>query len=72
MTYLWIGLLFIAAAIVIIVVAKRTAAHRFKCKHCAKEFKIKWTKAIITEHSGSEYKLKCPFCQTNGWCIEQP
>lgn len=67
-----IALVFIIAAAVIVVVAKNVASHKFKCRHCSKEFSIKWPKAIVTEHSGSEYKLVCPFCKAKDWCDEQP
>ncbi len=72
MDFLFLALLFIVAAAVIVAVAKSIASHRFICKHCSKAFRIKWTKVITAEHSGSEYMLVCPFCKTKDWCTEQP
>ena len=62
----------IIAAAVVVILAKRIATHTFKCKHCSKEFSIKWSKVMITEHSENEYMLVCPYCKTKGWCSEQP
>ena len=62
----------IAAAAIIVILAKRIASHAFKCNHCSKEFRIKWSKVVVTEHSGNEYMLVCPYCKTTGWCTEQP
>lgn len=61
----------IAAVAVVVSLAKRTASRTFKCKHCSKEFQIKWTKLLVTEHSGDDYKLLCPHCNTKGWCTAQ-
>jgi len=72
MEYLFITLILIAAVTIIVILAKRTASHPFRCKHCSKEFNIKWSKAMITEHSGNEYMLVCPNCKTKDWCTEQP
>lgn len=72
MDFLLIALIFIIAAAVIVLIAKNISSHKFKCRHCAKVFCIKWSKVIITEHSGSEYKLVCPFCKIKDWCTEQP
>ncbi len=71
MDYLLIALIFIAAAVVVILIAKSISSHTFKCRHCSKDFYVKWPKIIITEHSGSEYRLECPFCKTKDWCTEQ-
>ena len=72
MQYLLVTLIPIVAATVIVIFAKRIAAHSFKCKHCSKMFRIKWTEVIVTEHSENEYKLLCPHCKTKDWCTEQP
>ena len=72
MEYLLIFLIPTVAAAIIVILAKRIAAHSFKCKHCSKMFRIKWTKVIVTEHSENEYKLLCPHCKTKDWCTEQP
>lgn len=72
MDFLFIALVFILAAAVVVPVAKNIASHKFKCRHCSKEFYINWPKALITEHSDSEYRLVCPFCKTKDWCTEQP
>lgn len=72
MEYLLIFLIPTVAAAIIVILAKRIAAHSFKCKHCSKMFHIKWTKVIVTEHSENEYKLLCPHCKTKDWCTEQP
>ena len=61
----------LAAAAVVVILAKRTASHLFRCGHCGKEFRIGWAKVIFTPHSGDEYKLCCPHCKNSGWCIEQ-
>lgn len=71
MEFLYIVIPFAVAAVVISVAAKRIASHSFKCKHCNTEFRIKWPRVIITEHSSDEYKLVCPFCNTKDWCTEQ-
>ena len=72
MDFLLIAFIFIVATVVVILIAKGTASHKFKCKHCAKEFRVTWSKVVITEHSGNEYKLVCPCCKTKDWCTEQP
>ena len=72
MDYLLIALILVVAAIVVVLLARKIASHKFKCRHCSKNFYIKWPRVIITEHSGSEYKLVCPFCKTKDWCTEQP
>ena len=71
MEYLLVVLIPIVAVAIIVIIAKRIAAHTFKCKHCSKEFSIKWLKAVVTEHSGNEYVLECPYCKTKDWCTEQ-
>ncbi len=71
MEFFLLTLIFIVAAIAVVLIAKKTASHKFKCRHCSKEFRIKWSKVMITEHSGSEYKLVCPFCKVKDWCTEQ-
>lgn len=71
MNYLFVILPFVIAVIVIVVVARKIASHSFKCKHCSKEFHINWSRVIMTEHSGREYRLECPFCKTKDWCAEQ-
>ena len=63
-------LLCIIAMATVILTAKNIASHKFECKHCSMEFRIKWTKVIITEHSNNEYMLTCPFCNVRGWCTE--
>ena len=68
--WFWI-LIPIAAVTVIVILAKGIAAQVFKCKHCQKEFRIPWTKVIVTEHSGNDYKLLCPHCRIKGWCTGQ-
>ena len=55
----------------VVILAKRTASHTFRCGHCSREFKIKWSKAVVAEHSDNEYMLVCPHCKTKGWCTEQ-
>ena len=72
MDFLGIALIFIVAAIVIVLTARKIASHTFKCRHCSKAFHIQWTKVIFAEHSGREYRLVCPFCKTKDWCSEQP
>ena len=72
MEYLLTILIPVAALAVIVILAKGIASNFFKCKHCGKEFSIKWTKVIITEHSGNNYKLLCPHCNTKDWCTTQP
>ena len=62
----------IVAATIVVILAKRIASHTFKCKHCSKEFSIKWPKVIVTEHSDNEYMLVCPYCKTKDWCTERP
>lgn len=65
-------LILIVAATIVVILAKRIASHTFKCKHCSKEFSIKWSKVIVTEHSDDEYMLVCPCCKTKDWCTERP
>ena len=61
----------IIALATIVIIAKRISLHTFKCNHCLNQFNIKWYKVIISEHSGNEYKLVCPYCKTKSWCSEQ-
>ena len=72
MEHLFAALIPIVAVAIVVILAKRIASHSFKCKHCFKEFNIKWSKVVITEHSGNEYLLVCPYCKTKDWCTEQP
>ena len=71
MEYLFDVLIPIVAVAIIVIIAKRIASHTFKCKHCSNEFNIKWSKIVVTEHSGNEYMLVCPYCNTKDWCTEQ-
>ena len=71
MEFLWPGLCLATAGAVVVVLAHRIAAHRFRCKHCAGEFRIPWHRVLRTEHSGSNYKLVCPYCKTKDWCAMQ-
>ena len=72
MDFILITLIFLVAAIVVVLIAKNIATHKFKCKHCSKTFRIKWPRVIVTEHSENEYMLVCPYCKTKDWCTEQP
>lgn len=72
MEYLFTVLIPIVAVAIVVILSKRIASHTFKCKRCSKEFNIKWSKVIVTEHSDNEYMLVCPYCETKGWCTEQP
>ena len=72
MKYLLTALILIAAATIIVILARRVASHTFKCKHCSREFNIKWSRVVVTEHSDNEYMLVCPYCETKDWCTEQP
>ena len=71
MEYLFTLLIPTVAVTIVVILAKRIASHTFKCKHCAKEFHIKWSKVLVTEHSDNEYMLVCPHCKTKDWCPEQ-
>ena len=71
MEYLFTLLIPAIAVTVVVILAKRIASHTFKCKHCTKEFHIKWSKVIVTEHFDNEYMLVCPHCKTKDWCAEQ-
>ena len=71
MDFLLIALIFVVAATVVVLIAKNIASHKFQCRHCSKAFYVKWPKIIIIEHSGSEYRLVCPFCKVKDWCTEQ-
>lgn len=70
MDFLFIALVVIIVAVIVVLIAKKIASHKFKCKHCSKEFNIKWYRVIITEHSDNEYRLVCPFCKIKDWCTE--
>ena len=61
----------IIALAIVVILAKRVAAHTFRCRHCAKEFRIKWTKVVVTKHSDHDYMLVCPHCKAKDWCTEQ-
>ena len=63
--------IWILAATIVVVLAKRTASHSFQCRHCGQKFEISWKRAIITEHSGSDYKLLCPACNVRDWCTQR-
>ena len=71
MEYLFTLLIPIVAVTIVVILAKHIASHTFKCKHCSKEFHIKWSKVIVTEHFDNEYMLVCPHCKTKDWCAEQ-
>lgn len=72
MEYVLTALIPIVAVVIVVILAKRIASHSFQCKHCSKEFRIKWSKVIVTEHSGNDYMLVCPNCKTKSWCAKQP
>ena len=72
MEYFISALIPIVAVAIIVIFAKRIALSAYKCKHCSKEFNIKWSKMIVTVHSGSAYLLVCPYCKTKDWCTKQP
>ncbi len=71
MEYVISVLIPIIAIAIVVILSKRIASHTFKCKHCSEEFNIKWSRVVITEHSGNEYMLVCPHCKTKDWCEEQ-
>ena len=71
MEYLFTLLIPIVSVTIVVILAKHIASHTFKCKHCAQEFHIKWSKVIVTKHSDNEYMLTCPHCKTKDWCTEQ-
>ena len=71
MEYVFTLLMPLIAVVVIYIIYKRIASHTFVCKCCNKEFSIKWYQVLVSEHSGNEYKLVCPYCKTKGWCTEQ-
>ena len=71
MKYFFLALIPIVAIAIIVILAKRISSHTFKCKHCSKEFGIKWFNVIVTMHSDNEYMLTCPHCKTKDWCTEQ-
>lgn len=71
MVYFFAALIPTIAVAIVVILAKRIASHTFICKQCSKEFCIKWSKVIVTEHSDNEYLLVCPYCKTKGWCTEQ-
>ena len=71
MEYIISALIPVIAVAIVVVLAKRIASHTFWCKHCFKEFKIRWSKVIVTEHSGNEYMLVCPYCKIKDWCTEK-
>lgn len=69
----WILVLILAlASVIAVVVAKRVAAHSFRCKHCGREFRLDWRKVPVTVHSDSEYMLACPGCGVKDWCTQLP
>lgn len=72
MEYFFMALVPLVSVAIVVILAKRIASHSFQCKHCSREFKIKWPKVVVTEHFGREYMLVCPYCKTKGWCTEQP
>ena len=49
MEYLFTLLIPIVAVTIVVILAKHIASHTFKCKHCSKEFHIKWSKVIVTK-----------------------
>ena len=72
MEYVFTVLIPVIAVVTVIILSKRIASHTFRCKHCSKEFNVRWSKIIVTTHNGDEYKLLCPYCKTKDWCVEQP
>ena len=71
MEFLLVLVPLIIAISVVINIAKQIASHPFRCKHCSREFRIKWTRVPITEHSEKDYLLTCPHCGRKDWCTEQ-
>ena len=45
--------------LVIIIIAKIQSRKYFLCKHCSKEFQVKWTQLLFEIHALDEHKLTC-------------
>lgn len=61
----------LAAIVAIFIVAKDLSKNLFKCKHCAKEFNVKWTKLVFVMHSDNEYSIECPYCHKKECIIQK-
>ena len=72
MEYFFTALIPVLAVICIVIVAKRIASHAFRCKHCSHKFHIPWQKVLFSIHSGDDYMLVCPHCNTKDWCVKTP
>ena len=72
MAYLFTALIPLIALVIIVILAKRIAAHSFRCSHCGGIFRIRWQRVLITEHDGDTYLLTCPQCNTKTPCTKQP
>lgn len=68
MEYVFTLVVPLIAVVVIYIICKQIASHTFVCKHCAKEFTIKWYQVLVSEHSSNDYKLVCPYCKSKSWC----
>ena len=64
------GIVLLAAVLAVILWARQLAKHSFRCKACAREFRVSWRRLIFTTHSYDEYSLRCPHCGSKG-CTEQ-
>lgn len=54
--------------VLVIIIAKIQSGKYFLCKHCSKEFKVKWTQLVFETHALDEHKLTCPYCKTKDFC----
>ncbi len=60
----------LAAIVTVLIYVKSLSKNIFKCKHCAKEFNVNWTKLVFVIHADNEYSVECPYCNKKG-CIMQ-
>lgn len=72
MEYLIAAMIPVVAVAIVVIFAKRIASHTFKCRHCSKRFRIKWTKAIVAEHFENDYMLVCPYCKIKIGVLNNP
>lgn len=61
----------LAAIIAALIILKNLSKKSFKCKHCAKEFNVKWTELVFVTHYDDEYSIKCPYCNKKGSIVQK-
>lgn len=59
----------VSLVIAYVLAIRQISQHTFQCKHCLKDFKVKWSRLLFVTHADNEYNIECPHCGKKG-CME--